>query len=684
MQIKNWILILLVVLLSFPMAAQQVIVRGDTTYSYAGGRGGRFGVAKDTLFWIINRPRDNWFFSPRVGMQTYFGNSAYIKNCINMPTPMVQFSFGKWFIPDVSFELSGSYSPAVSQSRYSLNPYVDYTGVGTVVDNGTTYYEYQSFTFNQTFLDGALTLDFTNFFKGYYKGNLSRYHFLGTVGLGLGFGWGKVVNPRSYSADRTIAHNSELLAFLALNSKYKMSEHFDFNLILRFTGIRGSFDDYYGVDDHVSSGNYRSRYDFIPSLCAGITLNVGRKNVLHKFIETRHQDILVNDMHKDTTSYNRDSSLLRIVKHAMDAVRNRDSIITALQEQQANQPVAYYILYYPNGFEDDSLIVNPHYTQSYMKHFPQGDTLGEGDSVINRLFPGMPYIMYYGADTINKKHRADTYFPSAYNQDSLKERLDENKSIIYCFIDKDQKDSLVLGNLDEGQPYMIYYPKGKHGSSSGEGDGKPNIVFYPNGTPNGIDSVTGKPLGGQQFVTYCPVEVPDSVAQSASASNKEDKNGTSVSDLNYNDDLDESDVQGKSVPELVLSEIEKRNLKAVYVTFELNKAEVYGWEKDKLREMAEYINADTSGKQYVVMGAADSRTGTPAINQRLSDLRCNAVYNILVNEYKVNPKRLIKRALGGIDDYEPYIMNRLCIVVVNDPKWKYLIDLKLKLKQKQK
>ena len=663
---------MIVVLSSLKMAAQEVVVRNDTIYSWGNkkGVGPRFGVAKDTLFWIINRPRDNWFFSPRVGIQTYFGNASEFKNRLNLPTPTAQLSIGKWFIPDVSFELSVTYSRALSQSRYSLCPYIDYTGIAAV----DGYYPYQKYWFNHSFWDGSLTLDFTNFFKGYYEGNRSRYHLMGTAGLGVGFGWGSVVNPRSSMDDRKIAHNTELMGFIAFNNRYKLLEHLDFNLVVRLSGIRGSYDDFYGVDDHISKFKYWSRFDFVPSVSAGITINIGHNDVLHTFIETQHQDIFANNLqaqNDSSSNYYHDSSLMRIVQRAMDAVRDRDSIIAVMQEQQSiQQPVAYYILYYPNGLDDDSLIVNPQFAQSYMKHFPNGDTLG-GDSLHPNFIPGMPYILYYGPDSLNQMVNGGTYYPTGYNLASLKEHLSKNKSIIYCFIDQNRGDSVPMGEMDKGQPYMVYYPNGKPGDTTMGPNSRPNIVFYPNGTPYGVDSVTGKPLGGVQFVSYYPVEEGDTNRRPGKAIDGGDNHPYAPW---------EEDFYGKSLPELVLSEVERRNMKAVYVTYELNKAQVYPWDKEKLKEMAEFINADTSGNKYMVMGSADSRTGTPSINQRLSEMRCKAVYDILVNEYHVDPNRLIRKALGGIDDYEPYIMNRLCIVVVNDPRWKYLIDLKQKQK----
>ena len=663
MSIKKLLLYILLFCAVNQLAAQEVkTITKDTTFGWGNAEGAfRFGVAKDSVFWIINRPRDNWFLSPRIGLQSYIGNAAVFKNRFNIPTPMLQVSIGKWFIPDVSFEILGSYSYVRSQSRYSLNPYIDFTDVPTYNDDGIARYPYQPFWFHHSSLEGALTMDFTNFFRGYYEGNRHRNHLLGSMGLGINLGWGKVVNPRT-STDKLLAHNYELSAFVALNNKYKLTEYVDLNFIFRLSTTRGSYDDYYGVEDHMTRGWYFGRFDFIPYAAAGFTINIGKENVIHTFIETEHREIFVQnrDMGMDSNFFC-DSVLMRQIADARELITHKDSII---REQQ--RKLDYYVLYYPDA-SPDSLPADSLRNRSYMKHYPN-DKEGQPDSIYRIGYVDLPYILYFGSDTMKRNENADVYYPFGYNRNSLQDGLSKNKAIIYCFIDKNPNEFTPPDSNVSEQPYLVYYPNGRHeGEDTANliNEGKPYIIFYPNGTPEGVDSATGVPIGGHPFVSYFPADTVDS---------------SGVRTILYPHivfgNLDYENFSRRNVPDLVQEEIEKRNLKAVYVFYELNKAVVSSPDVEKLREMAAYINADTSGQKYLVMGAADSRTGTPSINQRLSEQRCEAVCRILVNDFHVDPKRLIKKALGGIDDYEPYILNRICIVVADDPQWQYLIDLK--------
>lgn len=54
-------------------------------------------------------------------------------------------------------------------------------------------------------------------------------------------------------------------------------------------------------------------------------------------------------------------------------------------------------------------------------------------------------------------------------------------------------------------------------------------------------------------------------------------------------------------------------------------------------------------KTYVITGYADNRTGTPAVNERLSRARAQAVYDCLVKEYGIPASFLKIEAKGGVD-----------------------------------
>ena len=82
-----------------------------------------------------------------------------------------------------------------------------------------------------------------------------------------------------------------------------------------------------------------------------------------------------------------------------------------------------------------------------------------------------------------------------------------------------------------------------------------------------------------------------------------------------------------------------------------------------MKLMAKVIK-QTPNTKYKVAGFADKATGTPAINQTLSEKRAQAVYDALVAE-GVNPSQLEKVAMGGTDPmFEKAYLNRVVILEV--------------------
>lgn len=60
-----------------------------------------------------------------------------------------------------------------------------------------------------------------------------------------------------------------------------------------------------------------------------------------------------------------------------------------------------------------------------------------------------------------------------------------------------------------------------------------------------------------------------------------------------------------------------------------------------------------------VIGAADSATGTAAINQRLSEERADYIANQL-QALGMNADHIRQQALGGIEEFTPVANNRYC------------------------
>lgn len=98
------------------------------------------------------------------------------------------------------------------------------------------------------------------------------------------------------------------------------------------------------------------------------------------------------------------------------------------------------------------------------------------------------------------------------------------------------------------------------------------------------------------------------------------------------------------------------------VFFNINKSTIAS-RKDlvNVKEIAEYATAN--GSKIVVTGYADSKTGSAAYNQALSERRANTVANELV-KMGVNRDNIEVVAAGGVDNLSPYSYNRRATVKI--------------------
>ena len=113
---------------------------------------------------------------------------------------------------------------------------------------------------------------------------------------------------------------------------------------------------------------------------------------------------------------------------------------------------------------------------------------------------------------------------------------------------------------------------------------------------------------------------------------------------------------GQSVKEYVTT--------PVSVFFNINKTKIAS-QKDlvNVRALANYAKDNNS--KLLVTGYADSATGTPAINQRLSEGRANTVAEELV-KMGVSRDNISTAAKGGVDDLSPLSFNRRATVQVTE------------------
>ncbi len=96
---------------------------------------------------------------------------------------------------------------------------------------------------------------------------------------------------------------------------------------------------------------------------------------------------------------------------------------------------------------------------------------------------------------------------------------------------------------------------------------------------------------------------------------------------------------------------ELRNLSGRYwahVNFVIDRWEISTSEKVNILAASDYIKSHP-GQKFIVCGYADVQTADAAHNEMLSRKRAEAVYNVLVGEFGVNPEQISAEHYGGVD-----------------------------------
>ena len=97
------------------------------------------------------------------------------------------------------------------------------------------------------------------------------------------------------------------------------------------------------------------------------------------------------------------------------------------------------------------------------------------------------------------------------------------------------------------------------------------------------------------------------------------------------------------------------------ITINAGQTGILYWFDFNIKEVAEVIKK--YGLQARIIGAADSETGTPEINERLSVERADYIAGLL-KAHGVDESHIQKKYRGGIDSYEPLNGNRNTCVVL--------------------
>ena len=99
---------------------------------------------------------------------------------------------------------------------------------------------------------------------------------------------------------------------------------------------------------------------------------------------------------------------------------------------------------------------------------------------------------------------------------------------------------------------------------------------------------------------------------------------------------------------------------AASVFFDLNSAKLNS-KKDLINIEAVASAAKNAGAKVVVTGSADSKTGSSAYNQKLSEARAQAVADELVN-LGVDRSKIEVKGIGGVDQVAPFSLNRRAVI----------------------
>ena len=103
----------------------------------------------------------------------------------------------------------------------------------------------------------------------------------------------------------------------------------------------------------------------------------------------------------------------------------------------------------------------------------------------------------------------------------------------------------------------------------------------------------------------------------------------------------------------------------ILLTFEIDKWEVRNEARVNLGFFAETIKKGNSDVVYDITGYADAGTGSAERNEFLSQKRAEAIKEVLVNEFGVNPAQLRTDHKGGVENmyYDDPRMSRAVIII---------------------
>lgn len=110
--------------------------------------------------------------------------------------------------------------------------------------------------------------------------------------------------------------------------------------------------------------------------------------------------------------------------------------------------------------------------------------------------------------------------------------------------------------------------------------------------------------------------------------------------------------------------IKELHLSSNIIFFELDKYNITRRNRVHLSYIASEINKYSGEQIFTITGYADEKTGSVSHNKKLSQNRSEAVYDVLVNEFNVDKRKLRIDYKGGVDDmyYNDNALSR-CVII---------------------
>ena len=132
--------------------------------------------------------------------------------------------------------------------------------------------------------------------------------------------------------------------------------------------------------------------------------------------------------------------------------------------------------------------------------------------------------------------------------------------------------------------------------------------------------------------------------------------------------------QPRNVMEELINANDILQLPSTVVYFELDRYNLDYNGRRKLQQFTKEMAALPDTLEFLVVGAADSLTGSIRHNQWLSKKRCNTAITYLVDEYGADPNQLVVVPVGGITTYDPKELNRMVLVILRTKEIEDIIN----------